>query len=66
LSDNTFRNNNEDNTLFKIEEEVIREIYNQKDKTRKTHNASVTTNTSTTTTTNSTTGTNKHKNNIVG
>ena len=35
---------------YKIEEEVLREIFEKKEKTRKGHNVSVTTNTSTTST----------------
>ena len=44
LSDNVF------DDKYRMEEEVIKEIFDKKDKTRKGHNVSVTTNTSTTST----------------
>ena len=43
MSDNTFKMDDR----YKMEDEVIREIFDKKDKNRKGHNVSVTTNTST-------------------
>ncbi len=47
MSDNTLSKNDD---RFKIEDEVIREIFEKKEKNRKGNNVSVTTNTSTTST----------------